>query len=318
MTVFILQAYKQFQSTPPRRWWPLGAGVEEDVSYFNPHHHAGGDDTGPGAEFGHNEFQSTPPRRWWRKLSVMERVTWNFNPHHHAGGDKTEIWDTKGGTGDFNPHHHAGGDGVSVNDLMPGNEFQSTPPRRWWHRHPGFHGCFWPISIHTTTQVVTELTHGIAAKTEISIHTTTQVVTIYPGLRSFHQQISIHTTTQVVTELSTIQKRENLFQSTPPRRWWRSGRRSPGRMPSFQSTPPRRWWLGLDVGDIDITRFQSTPPRRWWQINVSVRTGGKEFQSTPPRRWWRGVPENSLHRKYFNPHHHAGGDYKKVSVIKIL
>ena len=56
---------------------------------------------------------------------------------------------------DFNPHHHAGGD-EGVWDSGPVND----------------------ISIHTTTQVVTDEEKKSPLELEISIHTTTQVVTI--------------------------------------------------------------------------------------------------------------------------------------------
>ncbi len=78
---------------------------------------------------------------------------YDFNPHHHAGGDKTVI-DHKALNYDFNPHHHAGGDfeaDIQLSDIM--------------------------ISIHTTTQVVTERMKIAMSLAEISIHTTTQVVT---------------------------------------------------------------------------------------------------------------------------------------------
>ena len=32
-----------FQSTPPRRWWQQGSILFKSIHYFNPHHHAGGD-----------------------------------------------------------------------------------------------------------------------------------------------------------------------------------------------------------------------------------------------------------------------------------
>ena len=55
-----------FQSTPPRRWWPyVHRGPNQVCSNFNPHHHAGGDETSNDFRIGIKWFQSTPPRRWW-------------------------------------------------------------------------------------------------------------------------------------------------------------------------------------------------------------------------------------------------------------
>ena len=56
------------------------------------------------------------------------------------------------------------------------------------------------ISIHTTTQVVTEKIVHSNYTEDISIHTTTQVVTDAAGMPTLRTFISIHTTTQVVTK----------------------------------------------------------------------------------------------------------------------
>ena len=34
----------------------------------------------------------------------------------------------------------------------------------------------------------------------------------------------------------------------------------------------------------------------------------RRFQSTPPRRWWHVFAIGNPFLRYFNPHHHAGGD----------
>ena len=80
----------------------------------------------------------------------------NFNPLHREGGDIT-LNEYNQCTTDFNPLHREGGDyfGVSVNDLMP--DFNPL------HREGGdgipllFHGCYLPISIHSTARVETPL-----------------------------------------------------------------------------------------------------------------------------------------------------------------
>ena len=77
-----------------------------------------------------------------------------FNPHHHAGGDPMGGM-MPGMSGDFNPHHHAGGDKPQTITRLSSWNFNP-------HHHAGGDTTIWlhshviPISIHTTTQVVTE------------------------------------------------------------------------------------------------------------------------------------------------------------------
>ena len=82
---------------------------------------------------------------------------------------------------DFNPHHHAGGDDCLRRKVL-----------------------ITEISIHTTTQVVTDKGMPQDQIAIISIHTTTQVVTVVPHCYLHHPTISIHTTTQVVTLIYAI------------------------------------------------------------------------------------------------------------------
>ena len=65
-------------------------------------------------------------------VGTSSSIPTNFNPHHHAGGDN-EGFALNGIENDFNPHHHAGGD-------------------KTWTRFK----VKVKISIHTTTQVVTQ------------------------------------------------------------------------------------------------------------------------------------------------------------------
>ena len=99
-----------------------------------------------------------------------------------------------------------------------------------------------------------------------------------------------------------------LFQSTPPRRWWRITPTFSRALPKFQSTPPRRWWQYRYDGNRGLEHFnphhhaggdrgggRHRPPVR---ISIhtttqvvtfrlsSFRYTPKSFQSTPPRRWW--------------------------------
>ena len=55
----------EFQSTPPRRWWPSYKSFFGPISWF----------------------QSTPPRRWWPIVLTVIRSFQHFNPHHREGGD---------------------------------------------------------------------------------------------------------------------------------------------------------------------------------------------------------------------------------------
>ena len=151
----------------------------DSIYYFNPHHHAGGDlETALHKAF-ENRFQSTPPRRWWPRQPDKVRGRRVISIH-----TTTQV--------------------VTKGDIVGLGEYI--------------------ISIHTTTQVVTSSSHEGSSGDAISIHTTTQVVTPQKWLELFAGYISIHTTTQVVT-LSQAGLTTTLlkFQSTPPRRWWPSG-----------------------------------------------------------------------------------------------
>ena len=78
-----------------------------------------------------------------------------------------------------------------------------------------------------------------------------------------------------------------IFQSTPPRRWWRGISGSPTGILNFN--PHHREGGDLTIRFILIWKilFQSTPPRRWWQYAKDFQDRWDAFQSTPPRRWWR-------------------------------
>ena len=99
------------------------------------------------------------------------------------------------------------------------------------------------ISIHTTRKVVTatcrdcgivtpdfnphhpqggdEWKEDIRNRLQISIHTTRKVVTNDILVGRYMSKISIHTTRKVVTLLEERLKWPDIFQSTPPARWWR-------------------------------------------------------------------------------------------------
>ena len=76
------------------------------------------------------------------------------------------------------------------------------------------------ISIHTTTQVVTEHMDALANEIGISIHTTTQVVTQSLSTRSmWMEDFNPHHHAGGDLAKPTKQMRGYIFQSTPPRRW---------------------------------------------------------------------------------------------------
>ena len=75
------------------------------------------------------------------------------------------------------------------------------------------------ISIHTTTQVVTQgVVHSALDNINFNPHHHAggDLVSMDGWERL---KISIHTTTQVVTDRRKVDDSEYRFQSTPPRRW---------------------------------------------------------------------------------------------------
>ena len=102
--------------------------------YFNPHHHAGGDegtdtltDTPPGISI-HTTTQVVTPGDYLNRRNIVY-----FNPHHHAGGD-----DLRDQIGDILK--------ISIHTTT-----QVVTNQYFYITHFGI------ISIHTTTQVVTAL-----------------------------------------------------------------------------------------------------------------------------------------------------------------
>ena len=164
-------------------------------------------------------FQSTPPRRWWQVIAVWKSRDkwfqstpprrWWLIAYFPSIRVKISIHTT---TQVVTCWH------ILILFLAI---FQSTPPRRWWQTGSNKTAAFKSISIHTTTQVVTESASGDLAALAISIHTTTQVVTyLLPGKKSYRFYFNPHHHAGGDRHDRLDQELLQLFQSTPPRRWW--------------------------------------------------------------------------------------------------
>ena len=124
---------------------------------FNPHSHAGSDFVSSDhEEYGDDISIHTPTQGVTGRRKPQRWKVWNFNPHSHAGSDFPKLF-VYNGTHNFNPHSHAGSDDLDnyiakiADDIsihtptqgvtnMPGvredkgSKFQSTLPRREWHK----------------------------------------------------------------------------------------------------------------------------------------------------------------------------------------
>ena len=124
----------------------------------------------------------------------------SFNPHTHAGCDQLIIVSIVHLLR-FNPHTHAGCDTVIRNSTL-----------------------YLFVSIHTPTQGVTAAIHKGQAGNRVSIHTPTQGVTAQSmGMSRVERSFNPHTHAGCDMGKSFFQKRI-VFQSTHPRRVWRSVR----------------------------------------------------------------------------------------------
>ena len=164
-----------FQSTHPRRVWRKIRVQKPKNESFNPHTHEGCDFKLIEKMSDYHTFQSTHPRRVWLFLCSGFTEPNSFNPHTHEGCDIVLALVVFMMIG-FNPHTHEGCDPVPSYDNAIVKEFQSTHPRRVWH-----------ISL-------------------------LQIILI---------RVSIHTPTKGVTPRSLVRFWTNKFQSTHPRRVWR-------------------------------------------------------------------------------------------------
>ena len=143
-----------FQSTHPRRVWLKGGLEHERELRFNPHTHAGCDISVLPWYTSINVSIHTPTQGVTWRCVQFSTFVWSFNPHTHAGCDLwlslIICWLLC-----FNPHTHAGCDLGSVTVLVMSILFQSTHPRRVWHRASNSYRDSIVVSIHTPTQGVT-------------------------------------------------------------------------------------------------------------------------------------------------------------------
>ena len=275
-------------------------------------------------------FQSTHPRRVWPFAHLRAKIPKRFQSTHPR---RVWLWLSSAilSLSCFNPHTHAGCDCWSLCSLNPFNCFNP-------HTHAGCDSYFrWClvlsvyVSIHTPTQGVTllPLVLGLISlcfnpHTHAGCDEAQQVLNKY-------LDVSIHTPTQGVTSDMFGLAERMLFQSTHPRRVWRSSAIWPKSCwIRFQSTHPRRVWLILIFSVVLNGSFnphthagcdiRATEYLQRWKVSIHTPTQGVtskclpsiysyKFQSTHPRRVWRIIWLVLLVLPRFNPHTHAGCDF---------
>ena len=150
-----------FQSTHPRRVWPLSvANLLHVCSSFNPHTHEGCDTTTKVTDGNMQVSIHTPTKGVTFKSDATD---FPIPVSIHTP--------TKG-----------------VTDLC-GNlsrtlGFQSTHPRRVWHTLSSYLGLDFYVSIHTPTKGVTIMQEQNRFNAEVSIHTPTKGVTVMIPIKS--------------------------------------------------------------------------------------------------------------------------------------
>ena len=102
----------------------------------------------------------------------------------------------------------------------------------------------------------------------------------------YWQLVSIHTPTKGVTDQAAVNSAKDEFQSTHPRRVWRT----------------EGSWSILAI-NVSIHT-----PTKGVTLYYQDPTQTAEFQSTHPRRVWRWYRRCSSHPYSFNPHTHEGCD----------
>ena len=122
----------QFQSTHPRRvWLQQQSSVQNSIS-FNPHTHAGCDLFIISFISERSVSIHTPTQGVTRRFEWEVCGTGCFNPHTHAGCD--HVWIHSCHCSDVSIHTPTQGVTHGVFSQYARYRFQSTHPRRVWHR----------------------------------------------------------------------------------------------------------------------------------------------------------------------------------------
>ena len=100
---------------------------------FNPHTHAGCDPASFWLQCNHHSFNPHTHAGCDNISHQLIYFSYSFNPHTHAGCDGSSLL-AFSSAGSFNPHTHAGCDCLQVERHERTRRFQSTHPRRVWHR----------------------------------------------------------------------------------------------------------------------------------------------------------------------------------------
>ena len=166
--------------------------------------------------------------------------------------------------------------------------FQSTPPHRWRRSITDFLGRVLGLSIHSTTQVETQVCRSPQVD-HVTFnplhHTGGDLFCKTCGQFQIPFNPLHHTGGDVyITRPFPIVLSFNPLHHTG------------GDPPPFLHNKTTRY-------------FQSTPPHRWRLQGISDHRGEIFFQSTPPHRWRRQKSDKLIDRRgAFNPLHHTGGD----------
>ena len=162
-------------------------------------------------------FQSTHPRRVWPKQGIVKFTVEGFNPHTHAGCDYLLLPNTSCLL--VSIHTPTQGVTFATGWLSILTVFQSTHPRRVWHRNIGVgQSGYWFQSTHPRRvwqieKKIDSVVNGFNPHTHAGCDLT--YAEFNPG-----EEVSIHTPTQGVTLFYRLMGSLELFQSTHPRRVW--------------------------------------------------------------------------------------------------
>ena len=142
-----------FQSTHPRRVWPL---MQKSMEHLI-------------------KFQSTHPRRVWQQLHKQLYQKGEVSIHTPTKG-VTVATSQYSIMACFNPHTHEGCDSIVAWSLLVLMVFQSTHPRRVWRFYEQVQKRYQCFNPHTH-EGCDQHTHQCKTWQRVSIHTPTKGVT---------------------------------------------------------------------------------------------------------------------------------------------